>query len=194
MTNLSSLTRREQVLEALRAAKEHGNGWVSTVDISNAQTGGSAGTSRIRELRGLGYVIETRAHPDPDISQYQYRLVDEPDPEERVDPLKPGHGEEVIGYVIESEESPGGLEMVVTRTAVLTPDLPFVHWEADPPNSATGRLRDFTLRISQAWVGWAWSASRRERGAKAVAHIAHGMAATREEAKRAAVEAVMGAS
>lgn len=190
MANLSPFTRREQVLEALRAAKEHGNGWVSTVDLSNAQTGGSAGTSRIRELRGLGYVIETRTHPDPDISQYQYRLISEPEPMEPVSPLKPHHAEQVVGYVIESETSPGGLEVVVTREAP-PPNLPFVHWEADPPYSATGRLRDFTLRISQAWEGWAWSANRREKGAKEVSHIAHGTAPTREEAKQAAIAAVM---
>lgn len=81
MANLSTKSRKQQVLDYLRVAKEHlgDDYWVNTVDISNAEVGGSAGTSRIRDLRKEGYVIETRPHPDPQISQYQYRLVSEPD-------------------------------------------------------------------------------------------------------------------
>lgn len=71
--NLSKKTRKEQVLDALRSGE-----WVNTVDISNAQVGGSAGTSRIRDLRKEGYIIETRPHPNPQITQYQYRLAYDP--------------------------------------------------------------------------------------------------------------------
>lgn len=82
MANLNEGSRKQQVLDRLRLAR-HPNlgwqdGWVNTVEISNAAVGGSAGTSRIRDLRKEGYVIETRPHPDPTISQYQYRLVSEP--------------------------------------------------------------------------------------------------------------------
>jgi hypothetical protein len=78
MANLNKKSRKDQVLDTLRSS----GGWVNTVDISNAQVGGSAGTSRVRDLRKEGYIIETRAHPDPQISQYQYRLVSEPQPEQ----------------------------------------------------------------------------------------------------------------
>jgi len=76
MTNLSDLTRKEQVLERLRAA--HG-GWVDGTELATAAVGGSEGLKRLRELRAEGHDIRKRAHPSGGKDIYQYRLV-VPDP------------------------------------------------------------------------------------------------------------------
>jgi len=72
MTNLSDLTRKEQVLERLRAA--HG-GWVDGTELATAAVGGSEGLKRLRELRAEGHDIRKRAHPSGGKDIYQYRLV-----------------------------------------------------------------------------------------------------------------------
>lgn len=71
MVNLSTKTRKELVLERLRAAK---GDWVSTVELSSKEVGGSEGIRRLRELRAEGHNIERRPNPDKTISQWQYRL------------------------------------------------------------------------------------------------------------------------
>lgn len=75
MTNLSELTRREQVLARLQEAN---GSWVDGSELSSAECGGSEGLKRVRELRrelktsGRGDIL-MRQKPDSD--QYQYRLV-----------------------------------------------------------------------------------------------------------------------
>lgn len=66
-------TKRAQVLDALRAA----NGdWVNAPDLATQEVGGFGGTRRMRELRQMGWDIETRQSPhDPSI--WQHRLVTE---------------------------------------------------------------------------------------------------------------------
>lgn len=78
MTNLSSKTRKQLVLDALRAARDRGEG-VLTADLENAAVGGTAGTARVRDLRKEGFIIEAKPHRSPDIDQYVYRLIREPD-------------------------------------------------------------------------------------------------------------------
>lgn len=85
MANLSSRTRKQQVLDHLRA---HLDQWVDGPSIANESVGGSEGHRRVRELREDGYVIETRKHPDPSRDIWQYRLLDKP----TVSPLKEHHG------------------------------------------------------------------------------------------------------
>ncbi len=73
MTNLSELTRREQVLARLQDAD---GAWVDGADLSNAECGGSEGLKRLRELRQPlhgGHDIKMRQKPGSD--QFQYRLV-----------------------------------------------------------------------------------------------------------------------
>jgi hypothetical protein len=79
--NKSRKTRLELVIDALRNARDDADnpgGWVMTADLENAQVGGTAGTARVREARGRGYVIASRRHPDPLIDQHQYKLISEP--------------------------------------------------------------------------------------------------------------------
>jgi hypothetical protein len=68
-------TRRYEVLERLRANRDR---WIETPELSSGGVGGSEGTRRLRELRGMGYVIEARANPDPRKTAWQYRLTFEP--------------------------------------------------------------------------------------------------------------------
>ena len=72
MAILSSLSRKDQVLEALSQARGR---WVDGPDLANERVGGSEGHRRLRELRADGYTIEQRRHPDPDRDIWQYRLV-----------------------------------------------------------------------------------------------------------------------
>ena len=72
MANLSSRTRKQQVLEYLA---QNGNHWVDGTEIATPQVGGSEGLKRLRELRAEGYPILTRRHPNPNKDVYQYRLT-----------------------------------------------------------------------------------------------------------------------
>ncbi len=71
MANLSSLTRKEQVLATLQRADD----WVDGTVLATAEVGGSEGLKRLRELRADGYTIAKRKHPDPERNIFQYRLV-----------------------------------------------------------------------------------------------------------------------
>lgn len=71
MTNLSLLTRKEQVLERLQLAQ---GGWVDGPLLATEMVGGSEGLRRLRELKEDGYQIERRKHPDPTKAIFQYRL------------------------------------------------------------------------------------------------------------------------
>jgi len=73
MTNLSDLTRREQVLVYLR---HYANQWVPGPDLANAAVGGSEGLKRLRELRQEGHDIRMRKHPDPSRDIWEYMLVE----------------------------------------------------------------------------------------------------------------------
>lgn len=73
MVNLSTKTRKELVLDRLRAANGE---WVSTAELSSKEVGGSEGIRRLRELRADGHNIERRPSPDKATSQWQYRLVE----------------------------------------------------------------------------------------------------------------------
>jgi hypothetical protein len=66
------MTRQEQVLARLTQANGE---WVDGTELANERVGGSEGLKRLRELRQAGAPIEERAHPDPDRSIWQYRLV-----------------------------------------------------------------------------------------------------------------------
>lgn len=81
MANLSSRTRKQQVLDYLKA---HPGQWVDGPNIANENVGGSEGQRRVRELRSDGHIIETRKHPNPERDIWQYRLVEAP----AVSPLK----------------------------------------------------------------------------------------------------------
>lgn len=72
MGNLSSLSRKEQVLAVLSEAR---GAWVDGPNLANEQVGGSEGLKRLRELRDDdGYPIEARRHPEPGRDIWQYRL------------------------------------------------------------------------------------------------------------------------
>lgn len=76
MTNLSDLTRRDQVLKRLQDARGE---WVDGADLSNAECGGSEGLKRLRELRQPqfgGHSIKMRQKPGSD--QFQYRIEVKP--------------------------------------------------------------------------------------------------------------------
>lgn len=83
MANLSSLSRRDQVLARLRdwltpeeAAR---GGWVDGPEIMNQACGGQRGGARVWELRHRhGHEIEERRHPDPERDVHQYRYVHGP--------------------------------------------------------------------------------------------------------------------
>lgn len=72
MANLSSLTRKEQVLAHLQ---DHRGQWVNGTDLATAEIGGSEGLKRLRELRAEGQPIERRQHPDRSRDIFQYRLL-----------------------------------------------------------------------------------------------------------------------
>ena len=74
--NLSPLTRKEQVLEYLRA---HRGEWVNGMEFRTPEVGGSAGDSRVRDLRKDGFVIAVRSHPDRKVDQYQYQITFDPE-------------------------------------------------------------------------------------------------------------------
>lgn len=72
MANLSTATRKEQVLRYLQ---DHGDEWVDGPDLANQRVGGSEGLKRVRELRADGHRIITRPHPDRQRDIFQYKLV-----------------------------------------------------------------------------------------------------------------------
>lgn len=72
MANLSSLSRKKQVLKYL---VDRANQWVNGPEVANERVGGSEGHRRARELRSEGYPIEIRRHPDPRRDIWQYRYV-----------------------------------------------------------------------------------------------------------------------
>lgn len=76
--NRTGKTRKQAVLDYLREVKREGNGWVDGPLLMSPHVGGSAGDSRVRELRSEGFVIKARPNPDPKIDSFQYRLVSEP--------------------------------------------------------------------------------------------------------------------
>jgi DNA-directed RNA polymerase subunit RPC12/RpoP len=67
-------TRKEQVLDRLRLTP---NQWVDGPDLASEWVGGSEGLKRLRELRGEGYPIEKRWHPESKRKIFQYRIFDE---------------------------------------------------------------------------------------------------------------------
>lgn len=73
LTNLSNLTRKEQILLYLRARKGE---WVNGTELATEEVGGSEGLRRLRDLRIDGYSIQQRRHPDSDRDIWQYRLVE----------------------------------------------------------------------------------------------------------------------
>lgn len=72
MANLSTATRKEQVLKYL---ERHVDEWIDGPDLANAEVGGSEGLKRVRELRADGHRIVTRPHPDRSRDIFQYKLV-----------------------------------------------------------------------------------------------------------------------
>jgi hypothetical protein len=66
------VTRAQQVLRRLREAQGE---WVDGTELANEVVGGSEGLKRLRELRGLGWDIEERRHPNPRRAIWQYRLA-----------------------------------------------------------------------------------------------------------------------
>ena len=75
MTNLSALTRKEQVLARLR---RNPGEWVDGTELANEEVGGSEGLRRLRELVAEGENIEMRSHPNPARDVKQYRLTAPP--------------------------------------------------------------------------------------------------------------------
>lgn len=75
--NRTGKTRKQAVLDALRAAKRDGDGWVDGPALANPAVGGSEGLKRLRELRQDGYDIKVRRHPDAGRAVFQYRLTSE---------------------------------------------------------------------------------------------------------------------
>lgn len=65
-------TKRAQVLAYLR---ERYGQWVDAPELATQDVGGFAGTRRMRELRKMGWNIETRQHPEI-TNLWQHRLVD----------------------------------------------------------------------------------------------------------------------
>lgn len=65
-------TRRAQVLDSLRAAKGQ---WVDAPNLATEEVGGFGGTRRMRELRDMGWDIETRPKPGA-TNTWQHRLVE----------------------------------------------------------------------------------------------------------------------
>lgn len=66
------MTRAQQVLRRLQEAQGE---WVDGTELANEVVGGSEGLKRLRELRGLGWGIEERRHPNPRRAIWQYRLA-----------------------------------------------------------------------------------------------------------------------
>jgi hypothetical protein len=140
--NLSEKTRKELVLDVLRAAE---GGWVNTTEIANAQVGGSEGMRRLRELRADGYTIERRGHPDPKVSQYQYRLVDEP--------MRPKN----LGLRGKSFDS-----IVLDEARTIEP--PYINWKWTG-HSAKATHGEYDLFIHQNWTGqWLWTIQAQRPG------------------------------
>lgn len=54
--------------------------WVDAPELTAREVGGFAGTRRMRELREVGWPIETRPHPDGS-NVWQHRLLPERTPE-----------------------------------------------------------------------------------------------------------------
>ncbi len=173
MTNLSSKTRKQLVLDLLEAA--HGTpreGWVNTADINSPTVGGTEGTRRLRELKADGYLIEKRKHPDPDVSQFQYRLAG------HYTPPQP----KLTGRIV-SGTSDRGDDPERDRDAHT---LPWVTWRPGRAGSMTARHRDTDLWVSPALNNqWVWRASSQTIGL-----IGTGFASTMTDAKRAAVAIV----
>lgn len=65
-------TKRAQVLDALRVAKGE---WVDAPSLATEDVGGFGGTRRMRELRDMGWNIETRQKPGV-TNVWQHRLIE----------------------------------------------------------------------------------------------------------------------
>lgn len=74
MSNLSDLTRKDQVLKVLR---DNLGAWIDGTALANEEVGGSEGLKRLRELKNEGHLIQMRKHPTPGRDIYQYRLVEQ---------------------------------------------------------------------------------------------------------------------
>jgi hypothetical protein len=72
MANFSDLTRKEQVLAALKSRPGE---WFDTAALSNETVGGSEGIKRLRELKRDGWLIQMRKSPVQGSDQFQYRLA-----------------------------------------------------------------------------------------------------------------------
>jgi hypothetical protein len=169
VTNLSTKTRKELVLDALR-----GGDWVNTATISDKAVGGSEGLRRLRELRAAGYLIEKRRHPDPDVDQFQYKLV-----EGTFHPDAPfvKDGQKVTAV--------DGEGRTVYSGTVATP-LPWVSWTPQRAGSLIAKFHKCDLWVSPSIAGgWVWRAAAPDR------LIDSGKADGTVEAKEAAIRAVI---
>lgn len=70
-------TARARVLDYLRARTGE---WVDAPELTDPSVGGFGGTRRLRELREVGWPIETRPKPDT-TNTWQHRLLAEGSPE-----------------------------------------------------------------------------------------------------------------
>jgi hypothetical protein len=161
MTNLQSKPRWQLVLDALRAAGERG---VLTADLENAAVGGTAGTARVRELRGRGYQID--AVLGSGTSQFRYILRGEPEPLPVVSPLK------VREAVIKIGVSPEAFQ-------------PFVLWRRKA-HGLMGNLNGCTLTVSNRWGSLYYWCTTLADGTQV-----SGRTSDEESGKRRAVEAAL---
>ena len=86
MANFSDLTRKEQVLERLKASIGQ---WVDGPELANETVGGSEGLKRLRELKAEGWLIQMRPHPIKARAVYQYRLAEQMRITEDPEPIAP---------------------------------------------------------------------------------------------------------
>jgi hypothetical protein len=86
MANLSTETRKEQVLSYLQAHKDE---WVDGPELANERVGGSEGLKRRRELQSEGHSFEVRKHPDPNRDIWQYKYLGYNSPENPIGTITP---------------------------------------------------------------------------------------------------------
>lgn len=86
MANLSTETRKQQVLKYLQAHKDE---WVDGPVLADEKIGGSEGLRRRRELQDEGHSFEVRKHPDPNRDIWQYKYLGYTDPEHPIGSITP---------------------------------------------------------------------------------------------------------
>jgi hypothetical protein len=187
MTNLSSKTRRELVLDALRAAE-----WVDTATLSSKEVGGTEGLRRLRELRNAGFVIDKRRKKGSD--QFEYHLVTEEDV--RAASIVPEAVAGAIGRAITEPsftadavtmEKTGGPSPAPARSDPAARSLPFVAWHGDTSRGFTSKHRGHSLSVRPFWGDerWVWVVTRPDGKQES------GVAPTLIAAKRAALEVAL---